>query len=220
VLLTNRIRDGVFAGEFDVAFRRWRKPTVKEGGRLRTALGEILIVKVRVIDPSEISDADALRAGYTCADDVRHDLFRERRVAPSASGGSRTAKPNEDSRVYRIEMGRGGEDPRVTLRSSTNLDAEELAGVLAKLARMDDPKSRVTGSTGSARSNWTCTTLELIETWPARRAPELAEMVGLETPVFKASVRKLKELGLTESLAVGYRLSPRGEVVLNAQRSL
>ena len=28
---------------------------------------------------------------------------------------------------------------------------------------------------------------------------------------FKRNVRKLKELGLTESLEVGYRLSPRGE---------
>ena len=32
-----------------------------------------------------------------------------------------------------------------------------------------------------------------------------------ETRPFKADVRKLKELGLTESLPVGYRLSPRGE---------
>jgi predicted transcriptional regulator len=31
---------------------------------------------------------------------------------------------------------------------------------------------------------------------------------------FKANVRKLKALGLTESLEVGYRLSPRGEAVL------
>jgi hypothetical protein len=31
---------------------------------------------------------------------------------------------------------------------------------------------------------------------------------------FKLDVRKLKELGLTESLPIGYRLSPRGETVL------
>jgi hypothetical protein len=31
---------------------------------------------------------------------------------------------------------------------------------------------------------------------------------------FKLDVRKLKELGLTESLPVGYRLSPRGEFLL------
>lgn len=31
---------------------------------------------------------------------------------------------------------------------------------------------------------------------------------------FKPRVRQLKELGLTESLEVGYRLSPRGRAVL------
>jgi hypothetical protein len=34
--------------------------------------------------------------------------------------------------------------------------------------------------------------------------------MGRETLPFKRDVRKLKELGLTESLEVGYRLSPRG----------
>jgi predicted transcriptional regulator len=32
--------------------------------------------------------------------------------------------------------------------------------------------------------------------------------------VFKRDVKKLKELGLTEALEVGYRISPRGRVVL------
>jgi hypothetical protein len=209
VLLTNRVRDGVFAREFDLAFRRWRKPTVKVGGHLRTALGEIAIVDVRVIEAADIDDLEAVRAGYTCADDVRQDLFRER-----PRGRGRMASPTEDSLLYRIAMAPGGEDPRVALRSSNNLEPEELAEVIVKLARMDAPK------VATARRDWTQATLELLEAWPARRAPELAEMVGLETAVFKASVRRLKELGLTESLAIGYRLSPRGEVVLNAQRSL
>jgi hypothetical protein len=42
------------------------------------------------------------------------------------------------------------------------------------------------------------------------RAPHLAATMGRGTGPFKADVRKLKELGLTESLPVGYRLSPRG----------
>src|SRR4051794_28967011 len=37
------------------------------------------------------------------------------------------------------------------------------------------------------------------------------------TPEFKRDVRKLKERGLTESLAIGYRLSPRGEAVLDLE---
>ena len=46
------------------------------------------------------------------------------------------------------------------------------------------------------------------------RAPDLAAQVGRETGEFKRDVRKLKELGLTISLEVGYRLSPRGQAYL------
>ena len=46
------------------------------------------------------------------------------------------------------------------------------------------------------------------------RLPRGAEL-GRETLAWKADVRKLKEKGLTESLAIGYRLSPRGEAVLD-----
>jgi hypothetical protein len=63
---------------------------------------------------------------------------------------------------------------------------------------------------------WTRRFLEMIARRPAVRAPDLAASIGWETPVFKRYVRKLKELGLTESLEVGYRISPRGEAVLKA----
>ncbi len=52
--------------------------------------------------------------------------------------------------------------------------------------------------------------LDLIAERPAVRAPDLAASLGLDTVTFKRDVRKLKELGLTESLTVGYRISPRG----------
>ena len=54
----------------------------------------------------------------------------------------------------------------------------------------------------------------MIRDRPAVRAPDLAASFGRETLPFKRDVRKLKELGLTESLEVGYRLSPRGETVV------
>jgi hypothetical protein len=54
---------------------------------------------------------------------------------------------------------------------------------------------------------------DLIAEFPGRRAPDLAEMLGKETLVFKREVRRLKELGLTHSLRVGYRVSPRGEAL-------
>jgi hypothetical protein len=46
------------------------------------------------------------------------------------------------------------------------------------------------------------------------RAPDLAASLGRETLPFERDVRKLKELGLTESLEVRYRLSPRGRAYL------
>jgi hypothetical protein len=67
----------------------------------------------------------------------------------------------------------------------------------------------------SSRSGpWTRATLRAIGDNPGRRAPDLAAAFGRETLAFKRDVRKLKELGLTESLEVGYRLSPRGRAFL------
>jgi predicted transcriptional regulator len=56
--------------------------------------------------------------------------------------------------------------------------------------------------------------LRLIADRPAVRAPDLAAALGRETQPFKRDVRKLKELGLTHSLDVGYELSPRGRSYL------
>ena len=55
---------------------------------------------------------------------------------------------------------------------------------------------------------------DLIAANPGVRAPDLAAQLGMETVVFKRQVRRLKELGLTHSLRVGYQLSPRGHVLL------
>lgn len=39
-------------------------------------------------------------------------------------------------------------------------------------------------------------------------------MLGVDKEWFKLNVRKLKNLGLTESLETGYRISPRGRALL------
>ena len=63
-------------------------------------------------------------------------------------------------------------------------------------------------------SPWTRQYLEMIGANEAVRAPDLAARVGLDVPRFKRRVRQLKGLGLTISLDVGYRLSPRGRAFL------
>ena len=81
-----------------------------------------------------------------------------------------------------------------------------LAAIAGRLARLD------------RAAPWTRATLALIGAHPGVRAEDLARRQGLEKAPFKSRVRRLKELGLTESLAVGYRLSPRGTAVLHADR--
>jgi hypothetical protein len=201
MLLTLATLTEVRAGRVDVAFRRWTKPTVKAGGRLRTSIGELAIDAVEVIDPAAIGDDDARRAGFANGDAVRDELFRAR-----SSGRARVARPTEASQVYRVQFHLAGPDPRLVLRETT-LSEDELTALLQRLAAMDRR---------SASAPWTAATLQKIATWPGRRAPELAEMDGMDTAPWKARVRRLKELGLTESLTVGYRLSPRGEQVLAA----
>ena len=61
---------------------------------------------------------------------------------------------------------------------------------------------------------WTYEYLQAIADHPGLRAPDLAESFGRETAPFKRDVRKLKELGLTISLEIGYELSPRGQLTL------
>lgn len=75
----------------------------------------------------------------------------------------------------------------------------------ARLARLD------------RNGAWTRTTLQLIERYPGVVSTTLARHVQQDRATFKLNVRKLKELGLTESLDIGYRLSPRGEAVLHGQ---
>ena len=63
---------------------------------------------------------------------------------------------------------------------------------------------------------WTSGALLLIRANPAVRAGDLAPLMDMETPKFKANVRKLKALGLTRSLETGYRLTDLGEQVAAA----
>jgi hypothetical protein len=173
---------GIEAGEVTLAFRRWRHPTVRAGGTLRTRAGVLAIESVEPVKEAAISDAEARRAG--AAD-------RAELIAQLRPGGT----------LYRIEFRLAGPDPRIALRERADLDDEERAAIDARLARFD---------AASRHGPWTARVLDLIAERPATRAPELAAELGRETAPFKADVRKLKELGLTESLERGYRLSPRG----------
>jgi hypothetical protein len=178
---------GIEAGEVTLAFRRWQRPTVRTGGTLRTRVGVLAIESVDLIEATEITSADARRAGHADRDALLAALGDRKRP------------------LYRVRFRLAGPDPRVALRERDDLSPQEVADIDARLARFDG---------ASRRGPWTLRVLDLISRRPATRAPDLALELGRETAPFKADVRKLKELGLTESLEVGYRLSPRGRAFL------
>ena len=92
-------------------------------------------------------------------------------------------------------------DERDVLAAQAALTEADLADLDRRLDRLDR---------ASSHGPWTQATLRLIAERPAVRAGDLAELAGRELQPFKLDVRKLKNLGLTISLDVGYRLSPRG----------
>jgi hypothetical protein len=201
MLLTLTTLRDIVDGRINLVFRRWQKPTVKVGGRLHTAVGVLNITSVETIEVDDITDGDAIRAGFTDAASLVTDLFRER---PNSSRGARSDGPRQ---LYRIGVAFAGADERIDLRADDQLTDQEIESIIAKLVGIDGR---------STMGPWTTRVLDLIHTWPGRRAPELAEMEGRETLPFKNDVRKLKALGLTESLPVGYRLSPRGVKIRDA----
>jgi hypothetical protein len=182
---------GIEAGEVTLAFRRWRAPRVRPGSRLRTRVGVLEVTAVDVVDEAALGDDDARRAGLG---------DREELLAMLASG---------EGEVHRVALRLAGPDPRVALRERADLGDEELRALRARLARLD---------AASRHGPWTWEVLLLIAERPGVRAPDLAASLHRETQPFKRDVRKLKELGLTESLEVGYRLAPRGRALLRERR--
>lgn len=181
--------DGFADGTISLAFRRWTRPRVRVGSQLRTAVGVLAVHAVDVVDVDDIKTTDARRAGFSSREELLGELGRR-----------------ADGSVYRVELHLAGPDPRAELRDRSSMTDAELGEVERRLARLDS---------ASRHGRWTIPVLRLIRERPAVRAGDLAPTMGQETQEFKRDVRKLKELGLTESLEVGYRLSPRGRAVLD-----
>jgi hypothetical protein len=188
VLFKRHVLDGLADGTITVVFRRWARPRVRAGSKLRTAVGVLAVDAVDEVNLADITDDDARRSGFLSRTALLDDLASQR-----------------DGRVYRIALHVAGPDPRVELRGRDALTGGELAEVERRLARLD---------AASRHGAWTLAVLRLIRDRPEVRAGDLAPTRGQETLAFKRDVRKLKELGLTESLEVGYRLSARGRAVL------
>jgi hypothetical protein len=190
MLFPKRVWDGLVDGSVTVAFRYWKRATVKAGGTQMTPVGVLAIDAVERVAMRAITPADARAAGYDTRAALVADLARYRRPGTA---------------LYRIAFHHAGDDPRRALREDDRLGDRELQEIGDRLARLDR---------GSRHGPWTAAVLELIRDNPGTLAADLAKRRGRETLHFKADVRKLKTLGLTESLRVGYRLSLRGRAVL------
>jgi hypothetical protein len=133
--------------------------------------------------------------GDITAEDVRRTGMSPAELRASIAG---------EGALLRIELHLAGDDPRIALRERPPEPAE-LEAVVARLDRIDS----------ASRTPWTTRYLQLIADRSGVVSHVLARQVDLDVPLFKRRVRQLKELGLTESLDVGYRLSPRGRTVLD-----
>ena len=186
-----RLQRGLVDGTISVCFRRWRRCQVVAGRRYRSPIGLVEVDAVDVLESElAVTREDALAAGYRDADAAIADL----------------RPPSQGTTLYRLRLHRVDDpDPRSVLAADEALSVEDLSELDRRLARLDR---------ASKSGPWTRTVLELIDARPAVRAADLAASLGRERAPFKLDVRKLKALGLTISLDVGYRLSPRGQAYL------
>ncbi len=184
-----RLRTGLHDGSITVAFRRWRRAHVVAGHQYRTGTDMVLAESADIITPGDITAELARDAGFPDVEAAVADLRGDPELA-----------------LYCIRFRRlDSPDPRDQLAAAGSLSSEEVAAIARRLARMD---------AASKRGPWTAAVLTQIADRPGVVSTSLAEALGWERADFKLHVRRLKELGLTISLDVGYRLSPRGHAYL------
>jgi hypothetical protein len=187
VLFDARTLRGLTEGRITATYRRWTTVRPRIGSRFVTRAGVVEVTSVDPADPEALTDADAYAAGFDS---------REALLAWSAKKGTGT--------LYRIGIRLAGPDPRVALRAAGAPGAPDVAPPTPPRDRMDR----------AAERPWTRQALELIAQHPGVVSTDLAAAAGQQRAYFKIRVRRLKALGLTESLEVGYRLSPRGAALL------
>lgn len=183
------MRAGLSDGSITVAFRRWRRAQVVTGHQYRTGQGLVLAESVATITPADITPELANDAGF---DDVQ------------AAVADLRGDPNLQLYCIRFRPV-GGPDPRDQLASTADLSDDDVQALSKRLARMDE---------ASKRGPWTIAVLRQIAAQPAVSSALLAPELDWDRPDYKLHVRRLKALGLTISLEVGYRISPRGAAYL------
>ena len=201
MLFTAATLHGLVDGSVTATYRRWTTVRPKVGSRFTTRAGMVEVTGITAVDPQELGDDDAVAAGFV-------DLSALLRWLERSARGPRDTRRAGEGVLYRIDLALVGPDPRVALRADDALDEAALGELGRRLDRMD----------AAAETPWTRSVLRQIADQPGVVSTVLAEAAGQERLSYKTRVRRLKALGLTESLEVGYRLSLRGRAFLAADR--
>ena len=64
MLLKQETLRGIVEGRITLAFRRWKRPTVKAGGTLLTSVGQLAIERVDAVALHDLTESDAVAAGF------------------------------------------------------------------------------------------------------------------------------------------------------------
>jgi hypothetical protein len=175
-------------GKITLQFRKWTRPSVKQGTLLTTAIGRVEIQQIEIVTEQQITDGDANAAGFPRRDALLQSLTKQ-----------------NEGEIYKIHVRYHGEDPRIKLRSDVDLSEAQYQQLIKKLQRLDAL---------SKEGPWTKETLVAISKYPQVVSTELAAKLGRERMWLKLNIRKLKNIGLTISHEVGYEISPLGKAVL------
>jgi hypothetical protein len=188
MLFQRRFHGRIASGEIRCTVRIWQRPRVKVGGRYALGAGAVVVDAIEETSVDELTTGLARRCGF-----------------PSLVDLLKTAKHGAGERVFVIGFHYdAGSSARPEPKTGAPT-AEALAELVQRLETMDR-RSQV--------GAWTVATLRAIEARPGVLAATLAQSLGRPRDEFKRDVRKLKKLGLTLSLEVGYRLTPKGQALL------
>ena len=171
------------SGNVTQALRRWKRPTVKQGGTLITRIGQLSIDSIQKIQISQLDSSIINNCGISDFEKWRVKFYDKR-----------------EGDLYLINFSIKGPDPRIVLRNDTSWTEKQLTVIMKKLETWDK----------NSTVPWTESVMKFIHEHPQTRAADMGVQLNIEKHILKPNIRKLKSQGLTISHSVGYELSPRG----------
>ncbi len=191
MMFKSRFHRGIKDGSITCTFRYWKRPQAVAGNFYKiNPIGHIKVTEVKEVSSRSITKKDAVASGFEDGKALREYL------ANFAS---------KDRELYLVRFTYEGlRQDQLPDQSSVD-DPEEFLKLKNKLA-VRDKNSKV--------GPWTHKTLKLVGKNPGMSSEFLAKKLKRDRQELKRDMRKLKQLGLTISLEVGYKLSPRGSSYL------